>query len=159
MAIHRFKFSTELNDKIQIFANLHMYDETFKETFDEWCETPEMSELIAREDAYLSRHNYRTNTKHKIYRSIKYYYVKKFASHNITNEHKQRSKPNKISKDIMDTIKRHLQEEFNKNAAFKPSETFDEFKTIIKNDDPLIKKCYKNQYYQIKNKMYNVNVE
>jgi hypothetical protein len=156
MAIHRFKFSTELNDKIQIFANLHMYDENFKESFNTWCETEEMSQLIENENEYLSRHNYTVDTKHKIYRSIKYYYVKKFTSHDIP-EQKIRNTPVKVSKDIMDTIKTHLKEEFEKNPKFKPSETFDVFKELIKNDDPLIKKCYKNQYYQIKNKMYNVN--
>ena len=156
MAIHRFKFSSELNDNIQLFANLHMYDETFKESFNEWCETPEISQLILKEDTYLSRHNYTTDTKHKIYRSIKYYYVKKFTSHDNKNKTDNIRKPKpKISNDIMEKIKEHLQIEFNKNPNFKPSKTFKDF---IKNDeDPIIKKCYKNQYYQIKNKMYNVN--
>jgi len=158
MAIHRFKFSSELNDKIQLFANIHMYDEKFKESFNEWCETPEINELIVSENAYLSRHNYTTDTKNKIYRSIKYYYVKKFTSHNTDKKeiHKEtRQNKNKVSNDIMEKIKQHLQIEFNKNPKFKPSKTFKEF---IQNDEnPLIKKCYKNQYYQIKNKMYNVN--
>jgi len=154
MAIHRFKFSPDLNEKIQLFANLHMYDENFKESFNAWCETPEMEELIIREDEYLSRNKYTTDTKHKIYRSIKYYYVKKFTSHDEKIP-KTRGPVNKISKDIMDKIKTHLQEEFQKNPKFKPSETYEIFKNG--NDDLLLKKCYKNQYYQIKNKMYNVN--
>ena len=90
-----------------------------------------------------------------IYRSIKYYYVKKFTSHDTEKTTKQRGPVNKVSKEIMDKIKTHLQEEFHKNPKFKPSETFKLFKD---GDDPLLKKCYKNQYYQIKNKMYNVNV-
>lgn len=155
MAIHRFKFSPDLNEKIQLFANLHMYDENFKESFNAWCETPEMEELINREDEYLSRNKYTTDTKHKIYRSIKYYYVKKFTSHDEKIP-KTRGPVNKISKNIMDKIKTHLQEEFQKNPKFKPSDTYEIFNNG--NDDPLLKKCYKNQYYQIKNKMYNVNV-
>jgi hypothetical protein len=156
MAIHRFKFSPDLNDKIQSFANLHMYDENFKESFTSWCETPEMEQLINCEDEYLSRNGYTTDTKHKIYRSIKYYYVKKFTSHDTEKPPKQRGPVHKVSKEIMDKIKTHLQEEFHKNPKFKPSETFKLFKDG--DDDPLLKKCYKNQYYQIKNKMYNVNV-
>jgi hypothetical protein len=156
MAIHRFKISPDLNEKIQIFANLHMYDENFKESFDIWTNTTEILELIQREDEYLSRHNYTTDTKHKIYRSIKYYYVKKFTSHN-ENSKKERKKVNKVEKDQIETIKEHLLKEFEKNPAFKPCDTYKTFITKM-DDDPLLKKCYKNQYYQIKNKMYNVNV-
>lgn len=155
MAIHRFKFSPELNEQIQIFANLHMYDENFKESFDSWCETPNIAELITNEDEYLSRNSYTTDTKHKMYRSIKYYYVKKFTSHNEDTK-KERKRVNKVSKQQIEDIKEHLVKEFEKNPAFKPSDTYEIFKNG--NDDPLLKKCYKNQYYQIKNKMYNVNV-
>ena len=55
---------------------------------------------------------------------------------------------------MMEQIKADLKHHFDTNPAFKPSETYEVFK---KNDDPLIKKSYKNQYYQMKNKLYNIN--
>ena len=54
----------------------------------------------------------------------------------------------------MQLIKDDLTHQFKINPDFKPSETYELFK---KNDDPLIKKSYKNQYYQMKNKLYNIN--
>jgi hypothetical protein len=54
----------------------------------------------------------------------------------------------------MKAIKDDLMRNFGLDPNFKPSATYDKFKT---NDDPLIKKSYKNQYYQMKNKQYNIN--
>ena len=156
MTIHRFNFSENLNKEIQRFSNLHMYDtnEDFNDRFNEWIEQPSMNKLIQQENEYLERYNYTNDIKSKIYRSIKYYYIKKFSS-NKNNETKQRIKINKISNIMIENIKEDLTKHFNTNPSFKPSETYKLFTT---DTDPIIKKCYKNQYYQIKNKMYNVNV-
>ncbi len=158
MTIHRFNFSIKLNEEIQQFANKHMYDnkEDFNESFKEWSNIPYINTLIENENEYLTRYKYSTDIKTKIYRSIKYYYVKKFCLDTDNNKQpKKREKINKIHPTIMANIKQHIIDNFNTNPYFKPSDTYKLFTTT---EDPIIKKCYKNQYYQIKNKMYNLNV-
>ena len=157
MAIHRFNFGEKLNNEIQQFSNRHRFDkkEDFKESFKAWCELEHIERLINEENNYLVEHKYNENidTIKKIYRSIKYYYVKKFSSDD-NKETKQRKKINTIDTEMMDSIKEDIINQFNINPAFKPADTFKLFTT---SDDPIIKKCYKNQYFQIKNKLYKLN--
>jgi len=157
MAIHRFNFGQQLNNEIQQFANRHRFDnkEDFKENFKIWCELEHIQRLINQENMYLMEHEYMANidTIKKIYRSIKYYYVKKFSSDD-NKERKQKKKINIIDLDMMEQIKADIIHNFNTNPKFKPSDTF---KLFITSEDPIIKKCYKNQYFQIKNKLYKLN--
>lgn len=157
MAIHRFNFGQQLNNEIQQFANRHRFDnkEDFKENFKIWCELEHIQRLINQENMYLMEHEYMANidTIKKIYRSIKYYYVKKFSSDD-NKERKQKKKINIIDLDMMEQIKADIIHNFNTNPKFKPSDTFKLFTT---SEDPIIKKCYKNQYFQIKNKLYKLN--
>ena len=157
MAIHRFNFGEQLNNEIQQFANRHRFDnkEDFKENFKIWCELEHIQRLINQENMYLMEHEYMANidTIKKIYRSIKYYYVKKFSSDD-NKERKQKKKINIIDLDLMEQIKADIIHNFNTNPKFKPSDTF---KLFTNSEDPNIKKCYKNQYFQIKNKLYKLN--
>lgn len=68
MTIHRFKFSDDLNVEIQKFSNLHIYDnkEDFKESFEKWCETPSIKDLIDKENEFLYRYQYKTDITTKI---------------------------------------------------------------------------------------------
>jgi len=157
MSIHRFNFGEQLNNEIQQFANRHRFDnkEDFKENFKIWCELEHIQRLINQENMYLMEHEYMANidTIKKIYRSIKYYYVKKFSSDD-NKERKQKKKINIIDLDMMEQIKADIIHNFNTNPKFKPSDTF---KLFTNSEDPIIKKCYKNQYFQIKNKLYKLN--
>jgi len=159
MTIHRFKFSDDLNVEIQKFSNLHIYDnkEDFKESFEKWCETPSIKDLIDKENEFLYRYQYKTDITTKIYRSIKYYYVKKFSLNN-NKEPKKRERKYDIDPDILLHIKKHITEQFDINPDFKPSKSYIDFCKISFNNN-YIKKCYKNQYYQMKNKRYNINAE
>jgi hypothetical protein len=152
MKIHRFKCSAELNQEIMNFSQIHKFDvdETLSEHFTEWLE--QHNDLITRESEYLKRHEYDEPIETKIYKSIKYYYMKKFTTE--PPKKKEKKKAVKIDPQIMQQIKADLDHHFQTNPDFKPSETYEQFK---KNDDPLVKKSYKNQYYQIKNKRYNIN--
>ena len=152
MKIHRFKCSSELNQEIMNFSEIHKFDidETLKEQFECWLEQHE--DLITREAEFLKRHAYDDPIETKIFKSIKYYYIKKFTKE--PEKKKVKKKAQKIDPQMMQLIKDDLKHHFDTNPAFKPSETYDVFK---KNDDPLIKKSYKNQYYQMKNKLYNIN--
>ena len=154
MKIFRFKFSNELNNEIMNFSNIHKFDidTTLIEAFNEWIETKHIKELLDMEEVFLLRNGYELSIKKKVFKSIKYYYIKLFNKQTVENENiEERKKTVKLPIELMDEIKADLKLNFEKNPKFKPSETY---KLIKKNDDPLIKKSYKNQYYQMKNKMY-----
>jgi len=152
MKIHRFKCSAELNQEIMNFSEIHKFDidATLLEQFEGWLE--EHKDLITREAEFLKRHDYDDPIETKIFKSIKYYYIKKFTKE--PEKKKVKKKAQKIDPQMMELIKDDLTHHFQTNPGFKPSETYEAFK---KYDDPLIKKSYKNQYYQMKNKLYNIN--
>lgn len=152
MKIFRFKFSTELNHEIMNFSDIHKFDtdENLVDTFNEWIEKPHIKELMDKEEVFLVRNEYEMSIEKKVFKSIKYYYIKKFIK-NMAVEITERKETVKLPIEIMNEIKEDLKLQFEKNPNFKPSETYKQFK---KNDDPYIKKSYKNQYYQMKNKMY-----
>ena len=105
---------------------------------------------MIKEEVFLVRNEYELSIDKKVFKSIKYYYIKKFIK-NIAIETAERKETVKLPIEIMNDIKEDLKLNFEKNPNFKPSEKYKQFK---KNDDPYIKKSYKNQYYQMKNKMY-----
>ena len=152
MKIFRFKFSTELNNEIMNFSDIHKFDtdDTLLDTFTEWIEKPHIKDLMDKEEVFLVRNEYEMSIDKKVFKSIKYYYIKKFKKNQKKNEI-ERKETVKVPIDLMNEIKEDLKKQFEKDPDFKPSETYKLFK---KNDDPYIKKSYKNQYYQMKNKMY-----
>ena len=157
MKIHRFKCSHQLNEEIMNFSEIHKFDtdEILLEQWKDWMET--IKELVEQESNFLERHDYEIPIETKIFKSIKYYYIKKFLKKNAnTNTPVNVNKVIiKLPPDILKAIKEHLADNFETNPDFKPSETYEKFKTLTLFDDmPLIKKCYKNQYYQMKNKKH-----
>ena len=150
MAIHRFKCSPALNEEIQMFSRKHMFNnsEDLCDNFEEWYVKPDIVHLVQLEEGFLARHDYDVPIKQKIYRSIKYYYIKKFIKNEDTKP-QQRTTFNKIPHEILEAIKEDLTNRFRRDATFKPSESYELFKTT---DDIMIKKSYKNQYYQMKKK-------
>ena len=85
MAIHRFKCSPALNEEIQSFSRKYMFnnDADLSDNFEEWYNKPNIATLVNIEEGFLSQHDYDVPIKHKIYRSIKYYYIKKFISRDV----------------------------------------------------------------------------
>ena len=159
MKIHRFKCSKELNEEIMNFSEIHKFDtdEILAEQWTEWMET--IKHLVERESAYLSRYDYELPIETKIFKSIKYYYIKKFLKTKIKKPYIKREIHN-VSVEIMEAIKTDLKNHFDLDPDFKPALTYEKFKNNLLDplddplDDPLIKKSYKNQYYQMKNKRY-----
>ena len=156
MAIHRFKCSPALNEEIQSFSRKYMFnnDADLSDNFEEWYTKPNIATLVNIEEGFLSRHDYDVPIKHKIYRSIKYYYIKKFIK-NADTKPQERTTFIKIPPEIMDSIKEDLTSRFQRDPTFKPADSYKLFK---KSDDITIKKSYKNQYYQMKKKLYPKNV-
>jgi hypothetical protein len=164
MAIHRFKCSTELNNEIIKFAEIHYNDEdkTLKEQFNDWLKRENISQLVENENNFLKRHNYDTSTIDvKIFKSIKYYYINKIkntkTNASSSKEDKNKRLITRLPIELLEKIKEDLEKHFTENPKFKPADTYEqfeiseEFSTISKE---VIKKCYKNQYYQIKHKKY-----
>jgi hypothetical protein len=155
MYVHRFKCnSKELSDSIKYFSEIHKNDdkEHLIHYFEKWKH--ENEDLINNEKEYLLRHHYEYDIYEKIFKSIKYYYIKKYNKPN----HKNLKKGNqefRTPKNILQEIKSHLNDCFNANPFFKPSISYLDFEEKYKYNHKNIKKAYKNQYYQIKlNKVY-----
>jgi hypothetical protein len=161
MAIHRFKCSSELNNEIIKFAQIHYNDEdkTLKEQFNDWLKKEDIIHLVENENNFLKRHNYDTSTIDvKIFKSIKYYYINKIKNTKLeTKEDKNKRLITRLPNELLEKIKEDIEKQFTKNPKFKPADTYEqfeiseEFSSISKE---VIKKCYKNQYYQIKHKKY-----
>ena len=163
MAIHRFKCSKELNDAIIEFSQIHKFDlkDNLIEQFDGWIETNDIKELIIKEEEYLKLNEYDAPITIKIFKSIKYYYIKKFLAENdndSTKKEKEKKKPVRIDSTISKLVQDDIKENFMVDRSFKPSESYIKFlkNNEIEDEEP-IKKSYKNHYYQIKNKKYYVN--
>lgn len=168
MSIHRFKCSKELNDEIIQFAQIHKFDsnETLKEQYETWLKTDKMIEIIENEKSYLERNHYNTHIHVKIFKSIKYYYIKLF----LQPEEKKVPVPrivNRLPIELKNQIQNDIIKNFELDVSFKPSDTYEVFKQTLSPEiqenisESAIKKCYKNQYYQLKHKKYasTLNVE
>jgi hypothetical protein len=163
MAIHRFKCSVELNNEIIKFSEIHYNDEdkTLKEQFNDWLKKEDISQLVENENNFLTRHNYDTSTINvKIFKSIKYYYINKIKNKNSDTNSKEEKNKRLITRlpiELLEKIKEDLEKQFTENPKFKPADTYKQFEiseeySSISNE--VIKKCYKNQYYQMKHKKY-----
>lgn len=164
MAIHRFKCSKELNEAIVHFSEMHKFDdnELLEVQFAKWMETLAIQAIVENEKAYLLRHHYETDIEVKIFKSIKYYYIKKFL---------KPEKPEKVAEkkprqhlllptELKEAIQADLNKHFLETPLFKPSDTFASFDISAYNfPEEVIKKCYKNQYYQMKHKKYAPTVD
>jgi len=171
MAIHRFKCSKELNDEIIEFSQIHKFDlkDNLIEQFDGWIETNDIKGLIKKEEEYLKLNEYDAPIYIKIFKSIKYYYIKKFIADNDNDSNKkengngkekgkEKKKPVRIDDAISKLIQDDIKANFMVDRSFKPSDSYIKFlkNNEIEDEEP-IKKSYKNHYYQIKNKKYYVN--
>ncbi len=164
MAIHRFKCSPELNDEIIKFSQIHLHDEndTLKQQFEDWLKRENISQLVDNENNFLLRHNYDTSSIDvKIFKSIKYYYIKKFMNEpGDTGDKEDKDTIRKrLIKRLPVELKKMIQEDlekyFNETPNFKPADTYLLFKHNYTDiSEEVIKKCYKNQYYQMKQKKY-----
>jgi len=161
MAIHRFKCSKELNEAIIQFSDKHKFDdgELLEVQFSKWLESPVIQSIVENEKCYLLRHQYETDIEVKIFKSIKYYYIKKFLKPEEKKEKRPRQHivlPTELKEAIQTDLKKHFQE----SPLFKPSDTFASFDASDYDfPEAVIKKCYKNQYYQMKHKKYVSSVD
>lgn len=163
--IYRFKFTQEIMNMLQEFAQIHKYDdrETYKEAWDTWIKENEI--IINQEENRLTNLGWTGKIKDKMYKSAKYYFRNKS---NEEKEPKKRRNYTRVTIDLRMAIDRHIHSTDN-----KPSDGLNQFYEqcgdIIKEEydqlgilgfskqvvDEKIKKTYKNRYFQNIKKIKN----
>ena len=100
MAIYRYNFTEEFKQSIKSFSKKHKDDDfiDFKEYFDAWCGENKFS--IETEYNILLRNGYDGDIMDKIFKSARYYFVKKSNSRksNKTERKKYTCKDTKFLK-------------------------------------------------------------
>ena len=162
MSIHRFKCSKELNDEIINFSQIHKFDtnETLEEQWNTWMKSENIMEIVENEKSYLQRNHYPSQIDVKIFKSIKYYYIKKFLKPTMKSEESTARLVVRLPIELKNRIQEDIIKNFEQDMSFKPSESYESFKLTLSQEtlqtvtESSIKKCYKNQYYQLKHKKY-----
>jgi hypothetical protein len=178
--VFRFKLSNNVFNNIREFSRIHQHDDrvTFKESWQTW--TDDNKTLIENETQRLSDIGFGSNMNEKMFRTAKYYFVKKtFNSTNNNNttvatvatDNNNTKKYITISHTFLNCISGQIEKNIG-NDSFTPAKGYKHFiehfndnitqeialikeKTPdISNDDCniKIKKTYKNKFYQYTNK-------
>tara|TARA_Y100000389_G_C17368124_1_gene467471 strand:+ start:104 stop:673 length:570 start_codon:yes stop_codon:yes gene_type:complete len=172
---YRFKISNDkLYEEMVLFADINRFlnRKDLKEAYEKWTEEPEISLMISAEEEMLTLNNYnlgKNNISQKIFKSIKYYHIKKIISKSPNVEQSSSKKEKKkseivFSKEFLENVKQVLQN----NKELKPSQYYDkfvnEFEETVKREkgrlgcineekvavfDKKLKKMMKNQYYMM----------
>lgn len=172
--IYRFKISNEeLYEHMIDFAKTNRFldKQDLVDEYEKWIETPDIAMLVSEEENLLMRHSYdlnKTNIRLKIFKSIKYYHIKKLLKdvelkECVEKSDKKKGKSRvKFSDTIIGLVKQEL--ELHKGGA-KPSVCYESFKKkycdelnvekdrIGLGDDSdfefRLKKMFKNQCFHI----------
>lgn len=172
---YRFKISNDdLYEEMVLFANKNRFlnKTDLKEAYEKWIEDPQINLMVRGEEEMLKTNQYdlgKNNITQKIFKSIKYYHIKKMTSqvapktlnNNGTKGQKEKRKKEIVfSKELLESVKQVLQ----KSQNLKPSEYYETFveenaemiereKGRLEEDDALfelkLKKMMKNQYYMM----------
>jgi len=172
--IFRYKFKESTIEKMIDFARIHCYDckEDLKEAWEEWKE--EYVDMIKREQRRHEELGYEGKIEEKMYKSIRYYYMKKFNNKKKEDiiESNGRKKYVPLTKKIRLMMDFFIQQCID-NDSYKPSKDYERFyndpiiqrhihteidviqqKYNLEDEDirEKIKKTYKNRYYMIRTK-------
>lgn len=140
---YRFKISNnELYEEMILFAskNRFLNKKDLKEAYEEWIEKPEISLMVEQEEEMLKLNQYdlgKNNIRQKIFKSIKYYHIKKMTtkaqdqnlSQNTSKPKDKRKKEIVFSKELLESVKLVLQ----KSKDLKPSQYYEKF--VNENDE------------------------
>ena len=170
--VFRFKFDEQLTTIMQEFARVHKHDSRvdFKENFEDWFKSNE--ESIAREQRRLAEIGFNDDIKNKVFRSIKYYYVKISPNENTS----QRIRPDKYvqhSREFANISISYINDKCIPQSK-SPHNSYIDFiqdheddinleinrlmeNNNLSNDDAKskIKKTFKNHYFQLNKKIKN----
>lgn len=162
--IFRYKFSPQVTEMTAEFAKLHVFDskKQLKECFDEWYIQNE--QVFQDDEERLRRLGFETNYQYGLFRSLKYYHIKKIKAGPNTNiVIKKRpiidTSRWRFSKQFINYIDIAIKRELVNNKTFKPSIHFNqilltqtEFASLFKNEkDRWIEEANsKNTQFQLK---------
>lgn len=126
--IFRYKFSEEVNELIIDFSRGHMYDnkKILIDQYDTFWE--ENIDIFNREERRLNEINFNQELKTAIFRSIKYYHIKKMLS----SENKKEKEKNETVRDYIKLNKFIIQYidgfiiDGLKKKGYKPSKNYEE---------------------------------
>lgn len=165
---YRFKISNDdLYQEMVLFAdkNRFLNKSDLKEAYENWIEDPKMNLMVCGEEELLKLNHYdlgKNTITQKIFKSIKYYHIKKMTSKVPANKGKKEKRKKEIvfSKELLESVKQVLQNSPN----LKPSEYYEKFveenEEMIEREkgcleeqetlfDAKLKKMMKNQYYMM----------
>tara|TARA_Y100000992_G_C21130169_1_gene426189 strand:+ start:117 stop:689 length:573 start_codon:yes stop_codon:yes gene_type:complete len=169
---YRFKISNnDLYKEMVLFADINRFlnKTDLKEAYEKWIETPDINIMVRGEEKMLKLNHYdlgKNNITQKIFKSIKYYHIKKMTFKppcDAQKDNKQKEKRKKeivFSKELLESVKEILQN----SKDLKPSEYYKKFvdeneemiereKGRLEEPDTLfetkLKKMMKNQYYMM----------
>lgn len=137
--VYRFKFSPSVTELMTDFSKLHLFDEkdALIETFEAFWR--DNLDVLEEEETRLKSIGFTDDFKRNVYRSIKYYHIKKLKHGNHAAPSSKEDEPSKtiinrtFTKSIIqlidDKIKTAMQEQ---ESEFKPSKYF---KSLVEDDD------------------------
>ena len=145
----RFKFSEEINDKLSNFGRLYSYanNEDLKSYWENWLN--ENEEVIINENNRLIELGYKGNINDKLYKSVKYYWIKVHKLENVPNNEIDINNKNQtyiiINNKLLEKINNHVNEIIINNIS--PKEGYDIFlkenEEFINTELNEMKKCLK----------------
>ncbi|MBI96431.1 hypothetical protein CL656_04730 [bacterium] len=152
---YRHKFSPEINTIIQDFSQVHLYDSKsiLKEQYDGFWESN--IDSFMREKNRLEMNGFQNDLKNAIFRSIKYYHIKKLKKSSENTEQQTEQKRNQETRDYIKLNKFIIQwiDTFIINSMkeknFKPSKNYEsilqnqEFMNLLQDEKPKIINKYK----------------
>lgn len=166
--VYRYKLDPQIIELVQEFAKLHQYDDRkeYKEAWQEYIE--QHKDQIQREKTRLIDLGYNGDLHDKMFKSGRYYYRNKPLT---KSKPKDRRKYIALENNVVQSIYRYIYDE---GSSLKPAEGYDKYieinKELIKieinrlkdmgslsEEDIIlkIKKSYKNQYFNMREKDNN----
>ena len=128
----RYKFNKDVEEKMKEFAGLHVYDskEQLISCFSEYWEK-NIDEFMM-EERRLMNIGYENDVRDAMYKSIKYYHIKRVRKENESVNRPERKRSNlkrrKLNPELVSKIDNNLKYELScKKDEFKPSASFDLF--------------------------------
>jgi hypothetical protein len=141
----------------------------FKEAWEDWIQTPEISEQIQKEALHFKKQEQEGDILEKMFKSARYYYRKKTPQKETPDSVKQRKQYIGISPHFIHEMDIYIQRQIKEakwKIAISPEESFQSFskecetqiqkeitdltdslKFSQRNAEIKIKKTYKNRYY------------
>jgi len=142
METYRFNFSDEFKESLKKFSTKHKDDDldTFKDYFESWCQTNAL--MIEDENITLKRFGFNGNMESKMFKSIRYYFMKHIGE--------KKSKPKKRQKyickdnEFLSSVKKHIDSVV--KQKLKPSVAYEYFSENCKDELTRMKERLINEY-------------